>query len=391
VGALTVRNGEFSTRNLPQTIRDMNASVRLVRDRVFLDSLSATLGYTGKVQAFGGASLGADLKPTYVNLEVTAREIEARVPDVNVLLNADLAFSGTPDASRLDGQVRVLQGKITRDVDLTGGLLASAGKGGRAAPSKLGSIPFLKNLELRTQVLVPDQFFIDDNLAKGELRGDLLVLGTIARPVVVGRAEAVSGQVFFQDHTYSLEEASVDFIDPHKLTPYMHVVATTQIQGFDVRVNVNGTPDQFKLDLASTPYLPDQDILTLIATGQTPAQLTSGAGGGNTVATAGNFLLNRITKGVEQGVTEQGVVDVLRIQPGSTDPTKQSGGSFTVGKRLSEKLMVTYTQDLLVAPGQTPGRLLIFDYLLTDQVALKLEQRLGGGFNASARYRFTMR
>jgi translocation and assembly module TamB len=311
------------------------------------------------------------------------------VPDVNVLLNADLALSGTPDASRLDGQVRVLQGKVTRDVDLTGGLLAGP-KGGRGAPSKLGEIPFVKNMALRTQVLVPDQFFIDNNLAKGELRGDLLVLGTAARPVVVGRAEAVSGQVYFQDHTYTLEEASVDFIDPHKLTPYMHVIATTQIQGFDVRVNVNGTPDQFKLDLSSTPFLPDQDILTLIATGQTPAQLTGGKGETG-VATAGNFLLNRITKGVEKGVTEQGVVDVLRIQPGSTDPTQNTGGSFTVGKRLSEQLMVTYTQDLLVAPGQTPGRLIIFDYLLTDQVALKLEQRLGGGFNASARYRFTTR
>jgi hypothetical protein len=53
--------------------------------------------------------------------------------------------------------------------------------------------------------------------------------------------------------------------------------------------------------------------------------------------------------------------------------------------------MVTYTQDLLVAPGQTPGRVLLFDYLLTDQVVLKLEQRLGGGFNASARYRFSLR
>jgi autotransporter translocation and assembly factor TamB len=386
-GALTIRNGEFATRNLPQPVRDLNGSIRLVRDRIFLDNMRATLGYTGRVQAFGGATLGPDLQPTYVNLELTAREIEARIPDVDVLLNADLAFSGTPDSTRLDGQVRVLQGKITRDVDLTGGLLAGP-KGGQAAPSALGGIPFLKNMALRTQVLVPDQFFIDNNLAKGELRGDVLVLGTLARPIAVGRVETISGQVFFQDNTYTLEEASVDLIDPYKLTPYMHVVATTTIQGIDVNVNVNGTPDQFKLNLSSTPFYPEQDLLTLIATGQTPAQL---AGGGEGVASAGNFLLNRITSGVEKGVTQQGVVDVLRIQPGTANPTETTGGSFTVGKRLSEKLMVTYTQDLLVAPGQTPGRLILFDYLLTDQIVLKLEQRLGGGFNASARYRFTLR
>lgn len=387
-GSVTIRNGEFSTRNLPQTIRDVNGSVRLVRDRVFLDNMQATVGYTGRVQAFGGATLGPDLMPTYVNLELTAREIEVRVPDVNALVNAELAFSGTPNASRLDGQVRVLQGRVTRDIDMTGGLLAGP-KGGGAAPSAIATMPFLKNLALRTQVLVPDQLFIDNNLAKGELRGDLLLLGTLARPIVVGRAETLSGQVFFQDNTYTLEEASVDFIDPYKLTPYLHVVATTTIQGIDVRLNANGTPDKFQLDLSSTPFYPEQDLLTLIATGQTPAQLAGGEGAG--LASAGNFLLNRVTQGVERGVTEQGVVDVLRIQPGSANPAETTGGSFTVGKRLSEKLMVTYTQDLLVAPGQTPGRVLLFDYLLTDQVVLKLEQRLGGGFNASARYRFSLR
>lgn len=389
VGALSIREGELSTRNLPQAIRDLNGSVRLVRDRVFLDGLSATLGYTGRVQAFGGATLGPDFQPTQISLQMSAKEVELRLPEARVLANADLSFTGTPDASRLDGQVRVLEGRYTQNIDLTGRLAARGGRAGGAAPAEIGAMPFLKNLGLRVQVVVPDQFVVKNNLAEAELRGDLVVLGNLMRPVLVGRAEALSGKVTFQDQTYTLEEASVDFIDPHKLVPYAHVIATTSAQGYDIRVQANGTPDALQLDLTSTPFLPQSDVLTLLATGQTPAQLQQAGGEG--IATAGNFLLGQVAKGVERGVTGQGVVDVLRIQPGSVNPAEPGGGSFTVGKRLSDRLMVTYTQDITVAPGETPGRVVIFDYLVTDEIVLKLEQNLGGGFNGSARYRFTVR
>ncbi|MFP5501061.1 MAG: translocation/assembly module TamB domain-containing protein, partial [Candidatus Sericytochromatia bacterium] len=380
--ALIIRDADLQTRNLPQSIHELNATIRLVNRRIFLDNMAANLGYTGRVQAFGGATLGEDLLPTNVSLQLSANEIEVRVPEIRGLINADLSFSGTPDASRLDGSIRLLEGRVTKDVDLAGQLLDRTPAAG--GTTDLSEIPFVRNMALRVAIQAPGQLFIENNVAEAELRGDLMLLGTVQQPNVVGRAETITGVITFQDRLYVLREASVDFIDPHRLEPYIHVLAEAQLQGYDILAQVNGTPEQFKLDLSSVPFLPQSDILTLLATGQTPAQLA--AGGGEGLAVAGNLLLNQVTRGVERGVADQGVVDVLRIQPGSVDPTEPQGGSFTVGKRLSERLMVTYTQDISVTPGQTPGRLVIFDYSLTDEVVLKLEQNLGGGFNASARY-----
>lgn len=391
-GQLAIRDGELETRNLPQPIRDLNATVRLASDRVFLDSLRATLGYTGRIQAFGGATLGADFVPKAVNLQVDAREIAIRAPGMEVVANADLGFTGRPGGGRLDGQVKILEGEYTRDVDLTGGIAARRAGGGRSAAGRVDALqnPLVRDLGLRVQVLVPDQFHVRNNVAQAELRGDLLVLGTPGRPAVVGRAEAVDGKVTFQDRTYVLEEATVDFIDPARLTPYMHVVASSSIQGVDVRVQANGTPEQLKLDLSSMPAMSQTDVLALIATGQTPDQLREGGGGG--LSTASNLLLNQVAGGVARGITDRGVVDVLRIKPGGTDPSQPGGGSFTVGKRLNEKLTITYTQDIAAPAGKTPGRVMIFDYLLTDTVVLKMEQDLaGGGFNAAARYRIPIR
>lgn len=380
IGALTVRNGDLTTRNLPEPIHDLNASLRLARNRLFLDNLSATLGYSGSVQAFGGAVLGRDFRPLDINAQLTATEVAIKVPKTSALVSADLAFSGTPNASRLDGQVQVLEGSYTKDIDLTGSLFKTGGGG---APA-YASLPFLKNLALRVQVVSPGQFTVKNNLADGELRADLLLLGTLTRPVLVGRAEAVSGKVTFSGRTYTLQEASVDFIDPNQLKPYVHVLASTSVQNYDVTVQANGQPKSLKLDLTSTPFLPQQDVLVLLATGQTPGQLGTGGTG---ISGAGTFLLNQIGKGVSQ----QGIVNVLRIQPGSVNPTQTSGSSLTVGKRISDKLMVVYSQDLTVAPGQTPSRLVTFEYQLTKNVLLNLQQDLNGGFNASARYQYTVR
>jgi len=237
---------------------------------------------------------------------------------------------------------------------------------------------------LRVQVVSPGQFMVKNNLADGELRADLLVLGTVTRPVIVGRAEAVSGTVTLNGRTYTLQEASVDFIDPSRLKPYVHVIAGTSVQNYDVTVQANGEPKSLKLDMTSTPFLPQQDVLVLLATGQTPQQLGAGGQG---ISGAGTFLLNQIGKGVSQ----QGIVNVLRIQPGSVNPTQASGSSLTVGKRISDKLMVTYSQDLTAANGQTPTRLVTFEYQLTKNVVLNLQQDLNGNFDASARYQFTVR
>jgi autotransporter translocation and assembly factor TamB len=388
VGSLALRNGELTSRNLPQSVRDLSASVRLVRDRIFLDRLRATLGYTGHLEAFGGATLGPDYFPKQIGLQLTGRELAVRIPEASVLLNADLAFAGTPEASRLDGQVRVLEGRYTKDIPLTGALAGR--RVTRSGGTDLSKIPFVKNLALQVAVSAPDQVVVKNNLADMELRGDLLVLGTPALPAVVGRAETLPGaKILFQDRTYLVEEGTVDFIDPSKLEPYVHLVATTTIQSIDVRLAANGTPAALKLDLKSTPYMDQQDLLTLLATGQTPQQLAQGSGGGGEALS--NLLVNQFAKGVERGVGDQGAVDLLRIQPGTSSGGTVSAGSLSVGKRINDRLMITYTQDLTSAPGKTPGRLVIFDYTLTDFMVLKLEQDLGGGFNASARYRYPVR
>ncbi|MEB3221802.1 MAG: translocation/assembly module TamB domain-containing protein [Candidatus Sericytochromatia bacterium] len=383
-GALTLRDGELETRGLPQPIHDLSAAVRLTHDRVFLDQLRAGFGPSGRLEAAGGARLGPGGDLAGINVKLDAQEVALRFPGIEAVTNADLSWAWTPGQGRLDGQVRILEGLYSQDVALTPGALRS-----KPRPSQALQSPFVQDTALRLQALLPDGFLVRNNVARGEVRGDVLVLGTAADPILVGRAEALDTVLSFQGQEFQVQEATVDFIDPRVLTPYLHLAAHGKIEGVEVTVRANGTPDKLRLDLSSTPAMSQTDILTLIATGKTGKELGEAAGGG--LGAASNVLLDRVADGVARGITEQGVVDVLKVKPGSVDPATPGGGSFTVGKRVNEQLTITYTQDITAAPGRPQGRVMIFDYLLTDAVVLKLEQDLGGGFNASARYRLPVR
>ncbi|MEB3329411.1 MAG: translocation/assembly module TamB domain-containing protein [Candidatus Sericytochromatia bacterium] len=383
-GALRLRDGELETRTLPQPIHDLSADLRVTRSRIFLDQLKAGFGPSGRLAAAGGARLGAGGALAGVTLKVDAQEVALRLPGLEAVTNADLTWAWAPGDGRLDGQVRILEGLYSQDVALTPG--ASRRK---ARPSLALQSPFVRDTALRVQALLADGFRVRNNVLRGELRGDVLVLGTAAEPILVGRGEALDAIISFQDREFRALEATVDFIDPRVLTPYLHLTANGQIEGVEVTVRANGTPDKLRLELSSTPAMSQTDILTLIATGKTGKELGEAASGG--LATASNMLLDRVAGGVARGITEQGVVDVLKVKPGSVDPASPGGASFTVGKRINEQLTVTYTQDITAAPGRPQGRVMIFDYLLTDAVVLKLEQDLGGGFNASARYRIPVR
>ncbi|MEB3285767.1 MAG: translocation/assembly module TamB domain-containing protein [Candidatus Sericytochromatia bacterium] len=386
-GALNIREGELETRNLPQPIHDLQVALRVTPNQISLDAFQANFGQTGRMQATGGARLDEDSRPVAANLQFNAQEMALRIPGFEAVANADLAYLWEPSKSSLDGQIRVLEGAYTENIDLARKLTTR--KRVRSSSSAMLANPSIRDTLLRVQLALPEQFFVRNNVVQGELRGDVLVLGTPANPALVGRVETRDTEVTFQDRIYVLDAGTIDFIDPHRLVPYLNLSARAAIQGIDVRVLANGTPDKLRLELNSTPAMSQTDILTLIATGKTGKELGETGGGG--LATASNFLLDQVAGGVARGITEQGVVDMVKVKPGSVDPASPGGASFTVGKRINEKLTVTYTQDITAPAGQTPGRIMIFDYLLTDAIVLKLEQDLGGGFNASARYRLPIR
>lgn len=385
-GTLALRRGNLRAQVLPQALNDLNARLRLSQDELFVERLGFQFGESGQVSTFGRVKLGLGYLPTRVSLRLNARDVTWLDDGVDLTGNADLSLAGPTEDLTLSGQLRVLEARVTRSAAWETWLP----QGGAARDARASSATrWWQAIALRLQCVIPDTCRIDNELLKANLRGDLTVLGTIRKPALLGRLEAKDGQLMFQDHLYQLSEAAVDFIDANRIKPLIRVVATTRIQPHQITMRLDGTPDALRLDMSSTPPLPQADILLMMATGQGSAQLEQSRDVG--LATASNLAMGVISRSMERGVKQTGMVDVLRIQPGLGQNGDMRGGQFTIGKRINEQLTVTYTQGVSLTGGTTTGSIVVFDYALGDRFVLKLEQSLAGGFNGSARYRFGFR
>src|SRR5262249_56200098 len=74
---------------------------------------------------------------------------------------------------------------------------------------------------------------------------------------------------YFGGTKYRLERGGVTFTNPAVTTPFLDLEATTRVRDYDVTLSITGPADHPKLNYRSEPPLATNDIIALLAFGQT--------------------------------------------------------------------------------------------------------------------------
>jgi outer membrane protein assembly complex protein YaeT len=206
--------------------------------------------------------------------------------------------------------------------------------------------PFLKKLNLKIDIGIPNNFIIDNNIAKSEVAADLQLTGTPYNPSLSGRASiAEGGEVYFNQNTFFVEQGTVDFINPIRIEPELNLNARTQVKEYDIRLTVQGTPDKLTASLVSDPPLSEPNIISLLVMGRTlesaSAPVLSVAG-----STALSYLNNAITGRIEQATARALGLDSVRIDAGLVSTEENPEARITVGQHLSRDFELVFSQDL---------------------------------------------
>jgi translocation and assembly module TamB len=188
---------------------------------------------------------------------------------------------------------------------------------------------------------------------------DLRLRGTAAKPVIVGRADVIEGEVFFNGTRYRLERGDVTFINPVTTTPVLDLQATTRVRDYDISLNLNGPVDRPSVTYRSEPPLPTSDIIALLAFGQTSEQSAQLQSSGNELsfnAGASSAILNAaLNATVSSRVQRLFGVSRIKIDPQGlateTSPT-QTGPAVTVEQQVKNDLTITYTTNVAQASQQ---------------------------------------
>ena len=97
---------------------------------------------------------------------------------------------------------------------------------------------------------------------------DLTISGNMLVPIITGDIEVVEGEVLFQGREFKVLSGKVSFINPAKIEPYITFKGETYVKDYRVTFSLDGFMENLNPELTSSPPLPPEDVLALLAMGE---------------------------------------------------------------------------------------------------------------------------
>ncbi len=385
-GSALITDGRLRYGGLPHSLESINGTVRFDTGGASLEGVTARLG--GGPVRFGGRVTFAGLTPSEFNITATGYEMRIRYPEgFRSIVDADIALRGPVAQPTLSGTVQVRDAVLTRSLDTSGtGVFGMGGTGVTSGVATTADTGYPLRFDIRVEA--PSTLRIANNAARLVSSAEFTLRGTYDRPQLFGRAEIERGEVFFEGKRYNVRRGVVDFSNPTRIEPFFDIEAETraQVPGqiYNVTFRVSGTPDRFVFDLTSDPPLNAVDIMALLfgdvrdpvnaelralrAPNQTEQDLIA--------ARAARLLASPISQNVSR-VAEQALgVDSVQITPSLANFGQQSsrlnpGARLTIGKRISERLYLTYAQLLT---SEQRDQLILLEFTQSDRLSWIVSQ-----------------
>jgi translocation and assembly module TamB len=391
-GQLALHEGQARVVPAGINLSQVEASIRMLGDTVVIDSIAA---YSkGRIVITGGIVVGALSAPSF--------DLKLQTQNAQVLNNhrgelrvsANLAMTGPFKDAHVTGDVRIREGFLYIPPSDNKNLV---GQGDPAIFNVLDTAimadrelfptqsPLLANLRADVTLRVDRDVFVRSLEANVEVYsdGDLAVHVNRAKETLVLDGVLLSelGEYTFMTRRFDIKRGSATFINSTELNPTLqgtaqYVVKQPNREAINIQIVVGGTLHSPNISLTSDaqPPIPQSDLLSYLAFGQSSSSLvqlegsglTNGSGGSNLVG-AGAALASRQLAGIALGViTDQAAgqaarslgADVFTITPADVQTDVGNflrGTQFEFGKYVKSHTFVAVNSPLdpkaLVRPG----------------------------------------
>jgi translocation and assembly module TamB len=368
----TVRLAKGEVQDFVQGIHvtDLTGLFQADGNAIRIAQLSGRAG-SGTVSASGTIGI---LEPNMpVSLTVTAHQARLLASDLlNATADADLTvrgdLAGTLAAS---GRIRVASANVNIPDALPQSVAVLTVRRPGAKPHAAAAASPAIGLALTIEA--PQQVFVRGHGIDAEMGGTLKIGGTAAAPTIDGGFDLRHGTFSLLGQTLTFSSGKVSFGGTGlsgKLEPTLDFIAQTSSSSLTATLTITGYADAPKLQLSSSPSLPQDEILGQLLFGQGTQQLSpfqlaevaqavasfSGIGGGDTIGDIRSKLgLDRLSVGSASGTNSGATVEAGKyVANGVYVGAKQgtSGGSQAqVQVDLTKHLKVQTT----LGTGGTPA------------------------------------
>jgi hypothetical protein len=327
-GVARVENGSLTVPGLPAPLTGINGVFEIVPEVIALSGVEFQLS-GGEGTCDGRVIVSPALE---LDLAVHARRVRwPLIPGFTPALQGELRVVGPPESLSVSGDTTLLRTVYRRELSLQKLILEEMMAPVRSA-AEAGAV------RLNLRVTVPGTLELNMPLARLAARGEVRVVGTSARPGVLGRLEVLpGGELEMSGVRYELDRATVTFTNPDQIDPFLDVVGHTTVQTWEITVGVVGTLERLTPTFSATPPLPEMDIIALLSVGRRDEEVGQVQAG----AAASAFLTEQLTGAVTNRARSLLSLDQLRVDPVAASETGNPTARLTVAKQLSRDWTVT--------------------------------------------------
>ncbi len=366
-GQVELKDVAVTTADAPVGVEKLNGTLDISNDRVQVSKMTGQVGG-------GQVSLGGSItyKPAVqFNLALQGQSVRLRYPEgLRSLLDANLAFSGTKEASTLNGRVLIDSLSFTPDFDLAKfGDQFSTGN----TPSQPGVADTVK-----LAIAVQSQESLNATSSQVSIAGraDWQVGGTAANPVITGRTTLTSGELFYRNVRYQLQRGVITFDDPNETHPVMNVSVTTTVEQYNLTLTMRGALDKLTTSYVSDPPLASADIINLITRGKTTQESAAAS------QSTDSMIASQAASQVSSSVQKLAGISSLQIDPTIGGNNQNPSARVAIQQRVTKNLLFTFSTDV----SQPGSEMVQGEYQLTKRWSVSVARDQLGGVSADGRY-----
>jgi translocation and assembly module TamB len=366
-GRLQVTNGSIQYSDLPSALSGINGSLVFNTNRLQIETLTAHVG--GGTVSFGGYATAYNRQLSF-DLTLKGQDVRLRYPPgISSVTNDDLRWSGTSAASTLSGDMTVTKLGVTPGFDFASYLQRSA-QGSVLSQAN----PVLSHIRMDVHIVTTPELEMQTAVARLSGDADLRLRGTAAKPVLLGRADVIEGEVYFSGTKYRMERGDVTFANPVTTTALLDLQASTRVQDYDITVNLNGGTDKLNLSYHSEPPLPTADIISLLALGQTQeqsAQMQQYSQSPFSTQASNVVLAQALNSAISSRSQRLFGISHIKINPQGinteTTPTQNNPyPAVTIEQQVRDNLTIAYTTNV----NQTSQQIIQGEYNISRNLSI---------------------
>jgi len=366
-GQVHLQDVGLSSINAPIGVQKLNGTFEISNDTLQLSNVAGEVG-GGEVSVGGSISYRPNLR---FNLSLQGKSVRLRYPDgLRAVLDGNLAFSGTKDASTLSGRVLIDTLSFTPDFDLA---KFSDQFGSSTAPSEPG---LADNVRLAVGVQSRGDLNASSSQLSVEGQVNVQLTGSAANPVVIGRTDLTSGELFYRNVRYQLQRGIITFDNPNETEPVMNISATTTVEQYNLTLTMRGPLDKLNTSYTSDPPLATADVINLIARGKTTQEQNAAS------QSTDSMLASQVASQATGSIQQLAGISSLQIDPLLGGNNQNPSARVAIQQRVTKNFLFTFSTDL----SQPGTEIVQGDYQLNKRWSVSLTRDEVGGVSVGGKY-----